>query len=40
MIGKSKYTSTFESGFVSAAHGPEEIQKTLEAVEQAFSAMG
>ena len=28
--------SPFESGFVSAAHGPTEIQKTLEAVEQAF----
>lgn len=31
--------SAFESGFVSAAHGPQEIQKTLEAVEQAFGTM-
>lgn len=31
--------SAFESGFVSAAHGPEEIQKTLDAVEQAFGAI-
>ena len=31
--------SAFESGFVSAAHGPEEIQKTLDAVEQAFGAL-
>ena len=29
--------SPFESGFVSAAHGPQEIQKTLEAIEQVFS---
>jgi glutamate-1-semialdehyde 2,1-aminomutase len=29
--------SPFESGFFSAAHGPQEVQKTLEAVEQAFS---
>lgn len=31
--------SAFESGFVSASHGSEEIQKTLEAVERAFELM-
>src|SRR5262249_51225934 len=31
--------SPFESWFVSAAHGPEEIQKTLNAVERAFNAI-
>jgi glutamate-1-semialdehyde 2,1-aminomutase len=28
--------SAFEAGFVSAAHGPEEIQLTLDAAEKAF----
>ncbi|MEX1196847.1 MAG: glutamate-1-semialdehyde 2,1-aminomutase [Pseudohongiellaceae bacterium] len=31
--------SAFEAGFVSAAHGEEEIQKTLDAAEAAFDAL-
>lgn len=31
--------SAFEAGFVSAAHGDDEIQLTLQAAEQAFAAL-
>jgi len=31
--------SAFETGFVSAAHGEEELQHTLDAAEQAFSKL-
>jgi len=31
--------SAFEAGFVSAAHGDEELQKTLDAAEKAFAAL-
>lgn len=31
--------SAFEAGFVSAAHGEEELQKTLDAAEKAFAAL-
>ncbi len=31
--------SAFEAGFVSAAHGPAEIERTLEAAERAFDAL-
>jgi glutamate-1-semialdehyde 2,1-aminomutase len=31
--------SAFEAGFVSAAHGDEEIQLTLDAAEKAFSVL-
>ena len=31
--------STYEAGFVSAAHGANEIQLTLDAAEQAFAAV-
>ncbi|PZP64539.1 MAG: glutamate-1-semialdehyde-2,1-aminomutase, partial [Azospira oryzae] len=32
--------SAFEAGFVSAAHGPAEIERTLEAAQRAFAALG
>ena len=31
--------SAFEAGFVSSAHGPAEIDKTVKAAERAFAAL-
>lgn len=41
MLGEGVYLapSAFEAGFVSAAHGPAEIERTLEAAELAFGAL-
>jgi glutamate-1-semialdehyde 2,1-aminomutase len=41
MLGEGVYLapSAFEAGFVSAAHGPAEIERTLEAAERAFDAL-
>jgi glutamate-1-semialdehyde 2,1-aminomutase len=41
MLDKGVYLapSAFEAGFVSAAHGTDEINKTLDAAEQVFATL-
>jgi glutamate-1-semialdehyde 2,1-aminomutase len=41
MLGRGVYLapSAYEAGFVSAAHGPAEIEATLAAARQAFAAL-